>query len=52
MMGAVEMWPSLRGEEILTRFSQQEVSIRTIFVLFGSCEEKKLKEAFYINKVL
>ena len=41
-MAAVEMWPSLRGEEILTRFSQQEVSIRTIFVLFGSREEKTL----------
>ena len=42
MMAAVEMWPLLRGEEILTRFSQQEVSIRTIFVLFGSREEKSL----------
>lgn len=42
MIGAVKMWPSLRGEEILTRFSQQEVSIRTIFVLFGSREEKSL----------
>lgn len=41
MMAAVEMWPSLR-EEIFTRFSQQEVSIRTIFVLFGSREGKSL----------
>lgn len=43
MMAAVtEMWPSLRGVEILTRFSQQEVSIRTIFVLFVSREENSL----------
>ena len=42
MMAAVEMWPLLKGEEILTRFSQQEVSNRTIFVLFGSREEKSL----------
>lgn len=50
MMGAVEMWPSLRGEEILTRFSQQEVSIRTIFVLFGSREEKSLRKHFISTK--
>ena len=41
-MAAVEMWPSLRGEEILTRFSQQDISISTIVVLFASCEEKTL----------
>ena len=42
MAAVTEMWPSLRGVEILTRFSQQEVSIRTIFVLFGSREENSL----------